>query len=207
MQPPSPALGSGPAGGRPLTRSRGSGCPSPSALSRAERSAASTAQRARVSAGEEPPASEARAGDVRICTTRVEEGGAAMRGAAGRGGLRRDRRGLAEERRGVAGWERRDGARRRAGQSRAGMRCDAGRGGATGRGGQGKGAAERGGSARQGSGEAGWGAAAEREHAPPYSARADSAKSVWKNQTDSVLLFLCGSCGTVACSNVHGCHL
>ena len=36
---------------RPLTRSRGSGCPSPSALSRAERSAASTAQRARVSAG------------------------------------------------------------------------------------------------------------------------------------------------------------
>ena len=96
----------------------------------------------------------------------------------------------------MAGWERRDGARRRAGQSRAGMRCDAGRGGATGRGGQGKGAAERGGSARQGSGEAGWGAAEEREvrreHAPPYSARADSAKSVWENQTDSVLLFLCG---------------
>ena len=101
-----------------------------------------------------------------------------MRSAAGRGGLRRDRRGIAEERRGVAGWERRDGARRRAGQSRAGMRCDAGRGGATGRGGQGKGAAERGGSARQGSGEAGWGAAEEREHAPPYSVGAESAESV-----------------------------
>jgi hypothetical protein len=39
---------------------------------------------------EEPPASEARAGDVRICTSRGEEGGAAMRGAAGRCWLRRD---------------------------------------------------------------------------------------------------------------------
>jgi hypothetical protein len=174
VQPPSPALGPGPASDSE-SGLRLSSELSPSALSRAERSAASTAQRARVSAGGGTACQRGKGGRCKDMHFARRRG---RGGDAGCGWAVLAPPGQARTRRGEAG--------------RAGMRCDAGRGGATGRGGQGKGAAERGGSARQGSGEAGWGAAAEREHAPPYSARADSAKSVWKNQTDSVLLFLCG---------------
>ncbi len=47
-------------------------------------------------------------------------GGGGMR-LAGRCGLRRDRRGLAEERWGVTGWELQDGTEKQEKQGRAGM--------------------------------------------------------------------------------------
>ena len=111
---------------RPLTRSRGSGCPSPSALSRAERSAASTAQRARVSAGGGTACQRGKGGrckDMHFARRRGR-GGDAGCGWAGRAPPVQERNRLGE----VGRSRRRDGARRRAGQGRAGMRCYAGRG-------------------------------------------------------------------------------